>query len=145
MAPRQPSPTITTSNRIYGRDVTRAIDPPKPPIAPTYNPPRPGMPGAEEINFPRSSVKVLQLIMSMESQIQTYINKRNPPRPLELEGLSWDQFVQLRDNAKLSIPGWNKLKYLKLLFLCYRTDLTWQCGLSDQFKEMHNTMSWPRT
>jgi hypothetical protein len=49
---------------------------------------------------------------AMHSQVISYSFKKDSSSPLEFEGISWNQFVMFRENAKKEIPGWDKLKYI---------------------------------
>jgi len=48
----------------------------------------------------------------MESEIKNYITKRKDPSSLLQYELSWEEFVEFRELAKKSVPGWEKLKYV---------------------------------
>jgi len=53
-----------------------------------------------------------ELFQSMESDINNYITKRKGPSSFLQYKLSWEEFLEFREQAKNSVPGWEKLKYV---------------------------------
>ena len=52
------------------------------------------------------------LFESMESDIKSYItNRKDLVRQLQYE-LSWEEFLEFREHANKSVPGWEKLRYV---------------------------------
>jgi hypothetical protein len=47
----------------------------------------------------------------MKASIKSYIADRKPLIPLKYD-LSWEEFVAFREEAKESVPGWEKLSYV---------------------------------
>ena len=73
-------------------------------------------------NVPPASVPLFE---SLESDIKSYItSNKDLSRPLQYE-LSWEDFLSFREQAKKSVPGWEKLQYVIALirFLCQCIDL----------------------
>jgi hypothetical protein len=63
-----------------------------------------------------ANVSTLPLFETMKSEIKSYITDRKELSSLKYE-LSWEEFLAFREQAKESVPGWEKLKYVITFFI----------------------------
>lgn len=59
----------------------------------------------------QTNIPSISRFEDMKASIKSYIADRKPLIPLKYD-LSWEEFVAFREEAKESVPGWEKLSYV---------------------------------
>jgi hypothetical protein len=128
MSPLQSSSFTGYSTTQLHHDATRTIWSAKSPNIGNLTARKPTIPSVSQANTPEvfiaepetrplsANVSTLPRFETMKSEIKSYITDRKELSSLKY-ALSWEEFLAFREEAKESVPGWQKLKYVITFFI----------------------------